>query len=152
MRPSPTSSGPSSLSAPRMRPAAVNVRRLREPISMGSYMDMSLVSRHDGRDDRARGCHERRRNLWSRRLAEDELVQHAARDRCGCRTVLAVLDDHRHRELRIVRGRERDEPAVIEQAFAQLRLHELVTLVLRDREDLGRAGFARDLVLRTYLA
>src|SRR6476469_5906906 len=74
-------------------------------------------------------------------------VEYLARHgRRGARAAAAVLDDDRERDPRIVGRSERDEQAVVAQTFLDVRLS--VFLVLTDREHLGRAGLARDLVAR----
>ena len=74
---------------------------------MGSYID--AITRLRARRAAAvepLGLLDRRRNLGRGRVAEDVLVEHAARDGRGRGAVLAVLDEHSHGDLRIVRRRE----------------------------------------------
>src|SRR5690349_21403593 len=105
-------SGPSSFSAPSSRAASEKVRWLREPVSIGSYIEaMSLVSGRGGRLGGAVGLLHRRRNFGRGRVTEEELVEHAACDRRRRGAVLAVLDQHRHGDLRVVGRCEGDEPA-----------------------------------------
>src|SRR6185503_5758653 len=103
MRPRPTSSGPSSFRAPSRRAAKENVRWLRLPVSMGSYIEaMSLVSGcFWWRGGAVRFLHGRH-DFGRGRVTEQVLVEYAARDGGRGRAVFAVLDQYRHRELRRV--------------------------------------------------
>src|SRR3990167_9139010 len=67
--------------------------------------------------------------------------------RCDAGTGLAVLDHHRHHDLRVVSRCEADEQGVVTMAL--LNLGAVVLLTLLDRDHLGRTTFARDAVLRT---
>src|SRR6185312_11162397 len=72
-------------------------------------------------------------------LAQEVVVEHLARDRPrGGTAVLAVLDQDRHRELRVVGGREGDEERVVPVLALQVLL--VVLLVLLHAHDLRRAG------------
>src|SRR5262245_66030739 len=86
------------------------------------------------------------------RLASDivfrseESVEHLARDRRGgAAAAAAILDDDAERDARRFGRRERDEQPVITLPLVDVLL--AILLVLRDADDLRRAGLARDLVL-----
>src|SRR5450631_4242443 len=84
-------------------------------------------------------------HLPRRLLAGEVVVEHLARDRpCGAAAVLAVLDEDRERELRIVGGRERDEERVVPMLLLQALL--VVALALLHADDLRGPGLGRERV------
>src|SRR5262245_6242021 len=79
-------------------------------------------------------------------FGSEESVEHLARDRRGgAAAAAAILDDDPERDARRFGGRERDEQPVITLPLVDVLL--AILLVLRDADDLRRAGLARDLVL-----
>src|SRR5688572_10525951 len=89
--------------------------------------------------------------LLHSRLASDivfrgeESVEHLACDRSGgAAAAAAVLDDDAKRDARRFGRRERDEQAVVALPLVDVLL--AILLILRDADDLSRAGLAGDLV------
>src|SRR5262245_18388773 len=77
----------------------------------------------------------------------EESVEHLARDRRrGAASAAAVHDDDAERDARRIRRRERYEQTVVALPLVDVFL--AILLVLRDADDLRRAGLARDRVLR----
>ena len=126
-------SGPSKPSARRVRPPAVE----RAACSRrGEFVE----------DHGASGAcmgFVRRRGF----VRQQEGVEYLARNRRrGAAAVFSVLDEHGHRQFRILRRSERNKQSMIEHPLRYLLL--IVFLVLSDAEDLRGSGLARDLVGR----
>src|SRR6188508_805248 len=80
-------------------------------------------------------------------LRSEKSVEHLARHRRrSAAAAAAVLDDDAERDTRCFGRRERDEQTVVTLALVDILL--AILLVLRDSDDLRRAGLAGDAVLR----
>src|SRR5258706_10906006 len=94
------------MSGPSIRPTSFSNKRL--------IMFLVVVGRHE-------------LGFLLRDLAEEVVVEYLARDRRSRgAAVAAVLDEDRHRELRVVRGRVRDE----ERMVAKTLLHAFLVVGL----------------------